>query len=81
MFTSLYKGFQSVDLWGHSHKMDILQQKKKFSLISFNDHMKQYHQKEVTRVTTTSDMQFEGVRLVNSNTYFILQAPLFTLHD
>jgi hypothetical protein len=36
--------------------MDILQQKKKFSLISFNDHMKQFHQKEVTRVTTTSDM-------------------------
>ena len=56
MFPPLYKGFQSVDLWGQSHKMDILQQKKKFSLISFNDHMKQFHQKEVTRVTTTSDM-------------------------
>ena len=77
MFPPLYKGFPSVDLWGKSHKMDILQQKKKFSLISFNNHMKQ---KEVTRMNTT-DMQFEEVRLVNSNTYFILQAPLFTLHD
>ncbi len=40
MFPPLYKGFQSVDLWGKSHKMDISQQKKKFSLISFNNHMK-----------------------------------------
>ena len=40
MFPPLYKGFQSVDLWGKSHKMDISQQKKKFSLISFINHMK-----------------------------------------
>ena len=46
MFPPLYKGFQSVDLWGQSHKMDILQQKKKFSLISFNDHMKQLTKKK-----------------------------------
>ena len=46
MFPPLYKGFQSVDLWGKSHKMDISQQKKKFSLISFNNYMKQRNKRK-----------------------------------